>query len=67
MRGRDEIKSAADIAMAGMDVGRYLQLKDPLERLAMSAIAYEVIERQKIQDHNLAMKIVNGVGKLLGA
>jgi hypothetical protein len=57
--------SAADIAVAGMDVSRYLKLKDPHERLIMSAVAQEVIERHKVRDHNLAVKIVNGVGKLV--
>lgn len=65
MSGRDEIRSAADIAVAGMDVSHYLNLKEPTERLAMGAIAQEVIERQRVRDHNLAVQIVNGVGKLI--
>jgi hypothetical protein len=65
--GRDEIKSAGDIAVAGLDVNKYLKMKDQTERLIYQAIAKNVIERQTVRDHNLAVKISEQVGKLLGA
>lgn len=42
-------------------------MKDPMERLIYQAIARNVIERQTVRDHNLAVKISEQVGKLLGA
>lgn len=56
--------AAANIAMAGMDPLRFLSTEDSMERAYMMAIAAVVFDQQEKRDHNLAVQIVNGVGKL---
>ena len=56
--------AAANIAMAGMDPLYFLRLEDGTERSYMMAIAAVVFDQQEKRDHNLAVRIVNGVGKL---
>ena len=54
------------IASAGLDAMRFLDSKDSFERNLMIKIAERVVHVQQVRDRNLAVRIVNGVGKLLG-
>jgi hypothetical protein len=50
--------------MAGMDPMYFLRTEDTMERAYMMAIAAVVFDQQEKRDHNLAVQIVNGVGKM---
>ena len=50
--------------MAGMNPLHFLRTEDSNERAIMMAIAAVVFDQQEKRDHNLAVQIVNGVGKL---
>lgn len=54
------------IALAGLDAMRFLDSKDSFERNLMVSIADRVHHLQQVRDRNLAVRIVNGVGKLFG-
>jgi len=56
--------AAANISMAGMNPLHFLRTEDSNERAIMMAIAAVVFDQQEKRDHNLAVQIVNGVGKL---
>lgn len=45
---------------------RFIDSKDSFERNLMVKIADRVHEMQLVRDKNLAVRIVNGVAKLLG-
>jgi hypothetical protein len=58
--------AAANIAMTGMDPMRFLETDSDLERRIMMAVSAAVLDQQEKRDHNLAVQIVNGVGKMFG-
>lgn len=60
----EAIKTASTLGAMGLDPIRFITTTDPIERTMMVRIAEEMIKIKEIQDHNLAAKIAEQVGKL---
>ena len=54
------------IGLAGLDPMEFLNTRDPLARNFMVKVADRINQQREIEQRNLATRIVNGVGKLLG-
>ena len=54
------------ITIAGLPVDQFLAMEDSFERSLWLKIATQVIETKDKIDQNLAIKIANAVGKMLG-
>lgn len=60
-----EIEAAAVIALAGLDVHRFLACDDPLEVAVMQGVATRVLELQAEQRQHLAQCIRDEIGTML--
>lgn len=58
------IKTAAQLAVLGLDPMRFLETKDGLERSIMVELGRHMAELKGKMDHSLAVDIANQVGKL---
>lgn len=65
MAREEEIEAAAMVAFAGIDPGRFLATKDPLEQEVIQAVADRCLELHRLRDENLATMIANNVAKAM--
>jgi hypothetical protein len=54
------------VALAGLDAGRFLRTRDPLEQEAVLAAAERAVELRQQLDRNLAVLIADSVGQVFG-
>lgn len=64
--GRDEIDAAAMIGLAGMDPVRFLEERDPVAAWTMGQVARRRLELGAELREDLAVRIANNVGVMLG-
>jgi hypothetical protein len=63
--GGVEITTAAALALHGLPAIRFLTTPDPEERLVLIALAKRCVELRAVEQRNLAVQIVNTLGKAL--
>ena len=57
--------SAAILALLGLPALTYLTTEDPVERLVLAAVAERAQEIHDLNQRNLAVHVVNTLGKAL--
>lgn len=57
---------AAELAMSGVNPMEFLECKDPGKLAVWQLIAAATKTIREREQHNLAVRIVNGVGELFG-
>lgn len=62
-KGDSPIDLAGDVAIAGMDPLRFLECEDPVEVMVTLAIVRRWFKRRMELDRNLAVEIINKLGK----
>jgi hypothetical protein len=58
------VESAAQLAFFGLDPFKFLNCRDPVERMIFIEMAKYLQKMHEVRDHNLAVEIANQVGRL---